>query len=122
MKLRILDNTLRLRLRKSEVVQFGQQGVLEAAMQVTAEDVFRYRLEASAECEALGARISGYGIVVSVPLELAQAWVRNDDVAISGQAGLLAILIEKDFQRTSVKSLIDFDLFPNPRRKQNDAA
>jgi hypothetical protein len=116
MKLRILDNTLRLRLRKSEVIQFGRQGFLDVATQVTAQDVFRYRLEASPDCAALSARMSGGAITVTVPLAVAEAWVDGDDVAISGTAGPLEILIEKDFQRTSVKSLVDFDLYPNPRR------
>jgi hypothetical protein len=119
MKLRILDNTLRLRLRKSEVVLFGEQGFLEATMQVTASEVFRYRLESSETCEAPMAFMSSHGITVAVPTGVARAWVESDDVAISGSFGSLEILIEKDFQRTSVKSLVDFDLYPNPRRTAN---
>ena len=116
MKLRLLDNTLRLRLRKSEVDLFGQQGFLDAATAVADSDSFRYCLEFSADCEALTVSLSQNSIGVLVPQAEAQTWVHGDDVAISGQSGPLSILIEKDFQRTSVKSLLDFDLYLNPRR------
>lgn len=113
MKLRIQDNTIRLRLRKSEVVQFGKQGFLEAHTHLTPDCTFVYRLEMS-DAKEMRVRPLSCGLAVEAPRELAQAWVASPEIGMSGGSDP-EILIEKDFQRTSVRSLVDFDLYPNPR-------
>ncbi len=117
MKLRILDNTIRLRLRKSEVVQFGKEGFLEGHTELAQGCTFVYRLEMSDAVSSITARPLSCGIAVEAPRDLAQAWVGSSEIALSteGPEGGPDILIEKDFQRTSVRSLLDFDLYPNPR-------
>lgn len=114
MKLRILDNSLRLRLRKSEVAQFGANGFLESRAEFQNGGNFVYRLEASG-CPEIMATLRPDGITVQIPKLTAKSWVESGDVSLQAVSGSLAVLIEKDFQRTSVRSPIDFDLYPNPR-------
>jgi hypothetical protein len=52
-----------------------------------------------------------------VPKAAAQKWTSGGDVAITGQCGQIEVLVEKDYQRTHVKTPLDHDLHANPRKK-----
>ena len=117
MKIRILDNSLRLRLRRSEVQRFAAEGRVAAQSEFAGGAVLEYRLEAG-DTDRLEARLEPGRITVTVPREQAEHWTGSEQVGIEGVCGPLAVLIEKDFQRTHVKGLYDFDLYPNPRRAQ----
>jgi hypothetical protein len=116
MKLRILDNSVRLRLLRSEVDEFARQGEVRAETRFSPTSVLRYSLEAGDVVEPQ-VSFENSSVRVVVPAALAKAWTSGGEVAIEGESGGISILIERDFQRTHVKTPLDHDLHPNPRKK-----
>lgn len=121
MKLRILGNSIRFRLRRSEVESFGRSGSIEERVRFggSAENDLRYKLEVGDEPEFTGSFAGGV-ITVAVPRAIAEAWVASDDVSISGSQKLdgqtrLKFLIEKDFVCLSAHNDEDqSDRYPHP--------
>lgn len=102
MKLRIEDNSLRLRLSEAEVQQFAEGGRVAAvlAMGSTDADSLVYALERG-ETEDFRVTYGAGAITVKVPAALATHWTTTDENGISATLILaedrsLKVLIEKD--------------------------
>jgi hypothetical protein len=100
MKLRIRDNTIRLRLKRAEVEQIasGQSIVEETHFP---ESVLTYRLEANG-ADKVSASFEGGNLAIRIPIDEARQWAQSDQVSIVaeqpiGDSGTLSLLIEKDF-------------------------
>jgi hypothetical protein len=120
LKLRIHDNSIRLRLSRSEVERFAATGHLTEALEFGGVSDFKYTLEASESQQHINATHSPNGIRILVPRTLAYEWTRSDQVGISGEQPLpsdrvLQILIEKDFKCIHKSAEGDEDAYPNPR-------
>lgn len=110
MKLRIEDDTLRLRLSAGEVREFAEQGRVEAAVHFGAGpgQQLTYALERGSEpaesmagAEPVQVHYEPGALTVHVPLALARSWVETDQVGFSHDVPLpdnqrLRILVEKD--------------------------
>lgn len=105
MKLRIEDNTLRLRLSAEEVMAFQQQGLLETVVRLglTSADRLVYALQRDET--AVGTMPSvAYAagrITVRLPAALADTWTTTDEVSLRGFSEVadnqqVHILVEKD--------------------------
>jgi len=116
MKLRILDNSVRLRLLRSEVEEFARDGKVRAKTHFAPSAILEYSLEAGDVAEP-HVSFENSWVRVVVPKTMANAWTSSGDVGIKGQCGKIEILVEKDYQRTHVKTPLDHDLHPNPRKK-----
>jgi hypothetical protein len=102
MKLRIEDNSLRLRLSEEEVQHFADAGRVAAvvALGLTAADSLTYALE-RAENEEFRITHGAGAITVKVPAALANHWTGSDQNGFSATLMMandqpLKILIEKD--------------------------
>lgn len=101
MKLRILDNTLRLRLDRHEVEQLGAGTGLKAETRFPGGEVFCYRIDAaSAE---LTVTKDQDGIRLCLPKQQLAGWAADEaQVGIYANLplaeGFLALTIEKDFE------------------------
>ncbi|WP_139925258.1 hypothetical protein [Hymenobacter sp. DG01] len=102
MKLRIEDNSLRLRLSEDEVKQFADAGRVAAVVPLgpTETDHLTYALE-RAETEEFRVTYGAGAITVKVPAALASHWTTTDQNGISATLMVaedqpLKILIEKD--------------------------
>jgi hypothetical protein len=105
MKLRIEDNTLRLRLSPEEVAHFHQTGRLETVVSLgpSVSDRFTYALqrdETAADSVPSVSYTSGR-IVVRLPAPVADTWVTSEEIGIRGTMEVaenqaVHILIEKD--------------------------
>lgn len=113
MKLRVHGNSVRLRLRRSEVERFGKEGVLEESLRIGAGQL-GYRLLRSKET-AVQADFESGVVCIYVPEAMADAWVNGEDVGIYATTPTVEVLLEKEFRRTSQKTEFDEDLYPNPR-------
>lgn len=120
MKVRLLDDSIRLRLSQSDVVAADQKGFVEAQTRFPDGSVFRFALSA-AKAGSASAEFTGGRMLVGLPASDISRWA-NDDTAVSileeielPGGGQLKLLVEKDFQ-----CLIDrpdedqSDLFQNP--------
>lgn len=105
MKLRLEDNTLRLRLSAADVQQFGQHGrvAVTVPLGLGPTDQLVYALEHSPDPAAAALRVVyAVGTLhVQVPPALAAQWVSSDQVGFSDSVPVaggqeLRVLVEKD--------------------------
>ncbi len=117
MKLRIRENSIRLRLTKSEVAEFGEKGLIENKTEF-GESVFIYALKSSDSAQSLQVSFENGRIEIIVPKAITENWTNTQEVGISGETETLKILIEKDFACLTVRESEDeSDAFPNPTEK-----
>ena len=114
MKLRLHENTLRLRLSRKDVAQLAETATVEETVTFGGDRRLVYRLEAGTA--PLAASFDGAKISVSVPYSEVKSWAATDQTGIEGSAGALRILIEKDFQCLHPGAVEDSAAFPNPAR------
>lgn len=114
MKLRIKDDSLRLRLTQAEVGELAERGKVERSMHLATGDM-RYRVLAT-DVGAPEADFDSGTISVRLPSDQVLDWVATDTVGIAGQHGPLSILVEKDFAcLVPREGEDDTDAFPHPR-------
>jgi hypothetical protein len=121
MKIRILSNTIRLRLSQTEVHQLRNSGQVKESVRfgIAPSQQLNYMLQ-KAPIASIIATFFGNDICVSVPIDEADHWADTEQVALSHQMPIaqgetLSILIEKDFQCLTERANEDeSDLFPNP--------
>ena len=121
MKLRIRGNSIRLRLTKTEIAQFGETGLVEETVEFgTGENQrFVYALSA-AEIGEPRAAFENNRMTVFLPRAQADEWARTNRVGIRAEQKLsenkfLQILVEKDFACLEERpGEDDADAFPHP--------
>lgn len=121
MKLRTTTNSLRLRLTRSDVARFSENGTIEESLDFgpPANRSLRFALKRDRNASETSATFDDGRIQVIVPDDEARAWAASDDVAIggvqhSGDGAELRILVEKDFACLEPRGDEDADTFPNP--------
>ncbi len=114
MKLRIQDDTLRLRLTRGEVEDLGRGLAVERTVHFPGGRALQYIVTGSAAAASPQAAYAGDAIRVSLPEARIKAWAASDEVGIEGQDGPIRLLIEKDFQCLHRGSDSEPDAFPNP--------
>jgi hypothetical protein len=120
MKLRLLDDSIRLRLSRSEVVAAHEKGIVESRTRFSDGSVFTYALEGEQSATDASAVYARDRMVVKLPAHEISAWA-NDDAAVSlrgevrlPDGGRLNLLVEKDFKCLSPRGDEDeSDLFQN---------
>jgi hypothetical protein len=121
MKLRLLEDSIRLRLSRNEVVAADKQGLVEGQTRFPDGSVFTFALEAVENSSDAGASYARGRMVVKLPAAEISVWA-NDDAAVSlhGELNLpvggpLKLLVEKDFRCLSPRDDEDqSSLFTNP--------
>lgn len=117
MKLRIKDNSIRLRLSQSEVKSIEEQGEVQCDLNL-GSGTFRYKLVKQGN--EISADYSKDCITIAVPANVISAWVGTDQVGFDHQISLesgkeLSVLVEKDFKCLTDRPHEDeSDLFQNP--------
>ena len=119
MKLRIKGNSIRLRLLRSEVEKFAQDGRISDEISFGA-NALRYTVAMSAEAASISAEFANNEITVLIPEADAMRWTASDEVGFEIEQPTdanetLTILVEKDF--VCIDRLDDpdrEDAYPNP--------
>jgi hypothetical protein len=120
MKLRIRDNSIRLRLTQTEVDTMANHGLVKARVAVPGGSGLDYVLESSPRTEKVTATYSDGALTVLVPEHEVQQWVSTDQVSIAADEQLddgdvLKILVEKDYACLAPREGEDeSDMFPHP--------
>lgn len=124
MKLRILGNSVRLRVSQAEMSRIRSEGVVRQHVEFGPGRRLAYELRT-----VTGGRVSASFddecIRVTLPLAVAERWQEPDEVTISGEQELpggerLKILVEKDFQCLVPREDEDQSgLFPNPQKSES---
>jgi hypothetical protein len=122
MKLRIRGNSIRLRLRPSEVKQLLETRSVREKTQFAGGRLI-YQLVTDKHAASPTAQFTDRTISVVLPHPVIEKWAHSSDVSVdateqleSGQ--LLRILIEKDFQCLNPRDEEDSDAYPNPKNRQ----
>jgi hypothetical protein len=114
MKLRIQDDSLRLRLTRGEVDDLSQGLAVERTVHFSDGRALQYIVTGSAAALSPQAVYSGDAIRVILPETRVKAWAGGGEVGIEGQDGPLRILVEKDFQCLHGDAGAEPGAFPNP--------
>jgi len=119
MKIRIQNNSIRLRLSQTEVKNFGIEGACMGKTEFANANTLVYRLTKAAELNAI---ITNNVITIVLPEAEVKSWLTTDQVSIQGNITLenediLSILVEKDFKCLTERSEDESDLFPNPNEE-----
>ena len=103
MKIRIKDNTIRLRLTKTDVSQLKDNGLITCKTVITPEQVFQYTLKVDATIQSISAAFESNTITIKISESQANILTNTDEITVkgfqmNGEDGDLFILIEKDLQ------------------------
>ncbi len=126
MKLRVRDNSIRLRLTRSEVELVRTDGLVRGRVPFDGRNSFDYVLESSPATVKPEAHISNNVLTVRIPEAEILSWANSDDVSISASQILdggdqLSILVEKDFACLAPREGEDeTDIYPHPEAGKQD--
>ena len=121
MKLRLLDDSIRLRLSQSEVAAASEQGLVEGRTRFPDGTVFAFALESDPDSPGSSASFQGGRLIVRLPAADVVSWAGDDSaVSLRGELSLpeggpLELLVEKDFRCLTPRDGEDqSDMFQNP--------
>lgn len=98
MKLRLEGNSIRLRVRKSDLNTLQKEGKIIEKLTFPDQSVFNYQLFVDKNATQLTAEWSNEGIFVALPVSEMQIWIQSNEVGIEATLSSgLYVLIEKDF-------------------------
>jgi hypothetical protein len=121
MKLRISGNSIRLRVRRSEVAKLtaGERIAETVHLGCSEQAALTYALGTEPDAASVQLRYEGGEILVLLPKDVASAWAGTEQVGIYatvdlGANGKLDVIVEKDFACLDLSDAENADTFPNP--------
>ena len=102
MKIRIKGNSIRVRLSRTEVDNFGKNGYLEEHTEFGASS-FTYALQNVESGDTMSATFADGKITMNVPATITREWTTTEKVGFEnnmdiGNGKQLYLLLEKDFK------------------------
>lgn len=125
MKLRLKDNSVRLRLQRSEVARLQAEKTISAATLFPAGRALHYAIRIDPSVATVDVRFANDRIELLLPVARANEWFAPEKVTLAAELNLengekLAVLVEKDFKCLHTKAMDDEnDSFDHPRAKAN---
>jgi len=128
MKLRILGDAIRLRLKRGEVDRIAA-GTSIVEKTHFLDSVLTYRLDVSGDSN-ISASFDNGSLIVSLPKSKVSVWAATDEVSLDAEQKLsgtssLSLLIEKDFSCLEPGHHRDCeddeDTFPHPNAQSHDS-
>ncbi|NNE97626.1 MAG: hypothetical protein HKN25_01260 [Pyrinomonadaceae bacterium] len=119
MKLRLRENSIRLRLQVGEVAQLRETGSVSEKIRFSPAQALSYKIRIEESADEISSGIKNGEVFINVPGYLARPWLDTDQVGIAGVQVIneelsLKILIEKDFKCLTPRA-DEVDMFPNPK-------
>jgi len=115
MKLRIQENSLRLRLTQKEIADLRKRGCVESFIAFPSGTALTYRLEDSPYAESISVTFDGRKIQLNIPTLLLTDWVEGDQLSIETPSHTgVHVLVEKDFKCLHRPEDQDPDAYPHP--------
>lgn len=122
MKLRLKNNSVRLRLTQSETALLKTTGRVDETIEFGIDPNLRfvYAVESDGEIETIEAKIENNRLTICIPKDQADDWANSDRTGIEitreiKEGKTLLLLIEKDFSCLEPrKGNDDADTFPHP--------
>ena len=119
MKVRILGNTIRLRLKMHETEELALNGVVEEKVEFGPEegDVLSFQLKRGDEIFSIDQQVTI--ITINIPQSLIDKWVSTDLVGFeeniaTSKGKIIKLLVEKDFACLDGDREEEEGSYPNP--------
>jgi hypothetical protein len=121
MKIRIKGNSIRYRLTKTEIANFGKNGYLEERTEFIHGPAFYYCLEKRSGIDNLQASFKDNRMIVYVPENISEDWTTTETVGFNntqklGDGKELFLLIEKDYACLDHTLEDQSDNYENPNK------
>lgn len=119
MKLRILGNSIRLRLTQTEVRDLAYGQTLREMTYFGPENFLEYKLILT-DTSNIQANFQGGKITIELPKNIGSPWAKGPEISLRENIQIkadttLSLLIEKDFKcKTERVGENEDDMFPNP--------
>lgn len=121
MKIRLRENSIRLRLLQREVEQLQKTGIVSEQIRFGQTQILTYTLKISNDAARISACFKDEEITVEIPLAAARNWTGTNLVGLENEqiineSSTLKISIEKDF--VCLERPLDADnadAFPHPK-------
>jgi hypothetical protein len=98
MKLRMEGNSIRLRLKKSDIEKLKKEGIVGETVAFSDNLYFYYKLKTNQHDQEINATFVHSSVQITLPLPIANTWINSEQVGIQFTLDSgLTILIEKDF-------------------------
>lgn len=119
MKIRIKDNSIRLRLTKTDVDDLRSKQIVTCATVISEKELFQYELRILKETTNISASFGNGKITLSLSSELARVLTETNEITVKGEQenGVdekLFLLIEKDLQCLDETEEDQSDMYDNP--------
>jgi hypothetical protein len=121
MKLRIKENSLRLRISRSELAHLQAGGRIEETIRFAEAPEARltYALESAVQSSTVRVRYGFHDVTVILSQDQVRVWEAEGEVGIYsnldiGSAGSLDVIVEKDFACLDGNDEENSDAFANP--------
>jgi hypothetical protein len=120
MKLRIERNSIRFRVKKSDLEILKKHNLVRESVAFVKGFHFYYELKIDENIKTIEASFSSGTIAVSIPLGIADVWINTEQVGVhwTSENGFF-ILIEKDFSCKTRSDEDKNDLFEELIEKSN---
>ncbi len=121
MKLRLRENSIRLRLLQSEITRLQEHGSVSERIRFAPHNALNYSVDVSEQAKEITAHFDNGDIKVEIPEALANEWIETEQIGLENEQIIdgdlrLKIILEKDFSCPERPLDPDnADAFPNPK-------
>ena len=122
MKIRIQGNSIRFRLKQTEVKHFNEEGEIkeELSFGILPADKLSFVLKAGGS-GAFTITFESNVVMLQVPAVICAEWTNTDLVGFEekvtiGEGEMITVLIEKDFKCLDGSDVDNKDTYPNPNQ------
>lgn len=116
MKIRILDNSIRLRFSQTELRQLHTTGAIRKEVHFAGGSQFIYSLNKSDSIKELRADFVNNEMRVFISGSKVNELLNTDLVGVENSESSLKLLIEKDFKCLTERKEDESELFENPHK------
>lgn len=101
MKLRCVTNSIRLRLKKSDITTLANENAVVETVQFPGNNALKYEL-CTASISSISVQFNDGHVKITLPQAISHPWINSNQVGIETQIPIsstdaLHLLIEKDF-------------------------
>lgn len=119
MKIRIKDNSIRLRLTKTDVDDLRNKHVVACRTVISEKELFQYELRILKDATKISAAFGNGKITLTLSPEIARVLTETNEITVKGEQNngvneKLSLLIEKDLQCLDETEEDQSDMYDNP--------
>ncbi|MBT0606723.1 DUF7009 family protein [Aequorivita echinoideorum] len=120
MKIRIRDNSVRLRLTKTDIRNLRDNHLVSSKTEFSQVEIFEYELRSDTAYTEISAKFKEGKITIQIPLRDAEILTETEEITIrgtqnNGMDSQLSLLIEKDLECIDATDEDQSDMYENKK-------